>query len=213
MKVVGEKRLPMALAVLALIATTLFPPYLAPWLTLLLAGSQGLLLVILIVGDPGRIDDRSRRLRRVSVGLVALLVATALVGTATLVVALVEGWPETNEPARLLLTGAKIWLTNNIAFALLYWEFDRGGPVERAYRSPHGIDLAFPQDINPELAPNGWRPQFIDYLYLAFTTANAFSPTDTMPLTPWAKVAMGSQALISFAIVGLVIARAVNVFT
>jgi len=57
-----------------------------------------------------------------------------------------------------------------------------------------------------------WRPEFLDYLYVAFTTANAFSPTDTMPMVPWAKVAMGSQALISFAIVGLVLARVVNLF-
>jgi hypothetical protein len=73
-------------------------------------------------------------------------------------------------------------------------------------------DLAFPQQTSPDLAPPGWRPQFIDYLYVGFTTANAFSPTDTMPMVPWAKIAMGSQALISFAIVGLVLARVVNLF-
>ena len=66
--------------------------------------------------------------------------------------------------------------------------------------------------MNPELAKPGWRPEFLDYLYVAFTTANAFSPTDTMPMVHWAKVAMASQALISFTIVGLVIARAVNSF-
>jgi uncharacterized membrane protein len=63
------------------------------------------------------------------------------------------------------------------------------------------------------VAPPGWRPQFLDYLYVGFTTANAFSPTDTMPMAHWTKVAMGSQALISFVVVGLILARAVNAFT
>ena len=85
--------------------------------------------------------------------------------------------------------------------------------AERAHGLPRYPDFAFPQLSSPELAPPDWRPRFIDYLYIGFTTANAFSPTDTMPLTPWAKVAMATQALISFVIVGLVIARAVNVFT
>ena len=67
--------------------------------------------------------------------------------------------------------------------------------------------------MNPELAPKGWRPQFVDYLYLGFTNATAFSPTDVMPLVPWAKIAMAVQSVISLAILGLVIARAVNVFT
>jgi hypothetical protein len=73
--------------------------------------------------------------------------------------------------------------------------------------------FAFPQQLNPDLAPPGWRPRFIDYLYLGFTNAIAFSPTDTMPLAPWAKVAMAIQSMISLAILGLVVARAVNVFT
>ena len=77
---------------------------------------------------------------------------------------------------------------------------------------PAHPDFAFPQQLNPELAPPGWRPEFIDYLYIGFTNANAFSPTDTMPMTHWAKIAMGTQALISFAVIGLVIARAVNLF-
>ena len=111
-----------------------------------------------------------------------------------------------------LVAGAKVWLGNNVAFALLYWAFDCGGPAARAHGMPRYPDLAFPQQTSPDLAPPGWRPQFIDYLYVGFTTANAFSPTDTMPMVPWAKIAMGSQALISFAIVGLVLARVVNLF-
>jgi hypothetical protein len=81
----------------------------------------------------------------------------------------------------------------------------------RAHQSKRRIDLAFPQELNPNLGLPNWRPRFIDYLYLGFTNATAFSPTDVMPLVPWAKVTMAVQSLVSLAILGLVIARAVNV--
>jgi hypothetical protein len=104
-------------------------------------------------------------------------------------------------------------VSNNIAFALLYWELDGGGAATRARHPPTHADLAFPQQLNPRIAPPDWRPRFIDYLYLGFTNATAFSPTDVMPLAPWAKIAMAIQSLVSLGILGLVIARAVNVFT
>ena len=126
---------------------------------------------------------------------------------------LVTGSPLTASADELLVAGAKVWLGNNVAFAFLYWQFDGGGPAVRAHGLPRFPDFAFPQQLNPDLAPPRWRPQFLDYLYVGFTTANAFSPTDTMPMVHWAKVAMGSQALLSFVIVGLVIARAVNAFS
>jgi hypothetical protein len=81
------------------------------------------------------------------------------------------------------------------------------------YRLRRHPDLAFPPQLNPAIAPPEWRPQFIDYLYLGFTNATAFSPTDVMPIAPWAKIAMTVQSIISIAILGLVIARAVNVLT
>jgi uncharacterized membrane protein len=129
-----------------------------------------------------------------------------------LIYSLITNTQVANEPVTLLVAGAKVWLGNNVAFAFLYWGFDGGGPAARAHGMPKYPDLAFPQQTSPDIAPPGWRPQFIDYLYVGFTTANAFSPTDTMPLVPWAKIAMGAQALISFAIVGLIIARVVNLF-
>jgi uncharacterized membrane protein len=106
-----------------------------------------------------------------------------------------------------------VWVSNNLAFALLYWELDGGGPAARAHHVPKCPDLAFPQQLNPELGWKNWRPRFIDYLYLGFTNATAFSPTDVMPLVPWAKIAMALQSLVSLAILGLVVARAVNVFS
>jgi hypothetical protein len=98
-----------------------------------------------------------------------------------------------------------------IAFGLWYWEFDRGGPVRRAEGTVQHPDLMFPQMVSPELAPSDWEPYFVDYLYMSFTNATAFSPTDVMPLRPWNKIAMMAQSTISLVLLGLVIARAVNV--
>lgn len=212
--VVGESRLPMALAVLALMALAVVSPaglaLLPGWL---LAAVEGVLLVALMIGDPGRIDRDTRWLRLVSFALVAVILISTLTATVLLLHGLLVGSAETQDAVKVLVAGAKVWLGNNVAFALLYWQFDSGGPAARAHGMPRYPDFAFPQQLSPELAPPGWRPQFIDYLYVGFTNANAFSPTDTMPMVHWAKVAMGCQALISFAIIGLVIARAVNLFT
>lgn len=141
-----------------------------------------------------------------------MVLASTLGSTVLLIYPLLTGSPLTSQADQLLLARGKVWLGNNVAFAFLYWQFDGGGPAVRAHGMPRYPDLAFPQQLNPDIAPPGWRPQFLDYLYLGFTTANAFSPTDTLPLVHWAKVAMGTQALISFVVIGLVIARAVNAF-
>jgi uncharacterized membrane protein len=204
----------MAIAVLVLMAAALIaPPRLSVMPGWLLALVEGLLLVAVILGDPGLIDSTGRWQRRTSIALVVVILASTLGSTALLVYDLVTGSPLTSQADQVLLAGAKVWLGNNVAFAFLYWQFDGGGPAVRAHGLPRYPDLAFPQQLNPELAPPGWRPQFLDYLYVGFTTANAFSPTDTMPMTHWTKVAMGSQALISFVVVGLILARAVNAFT
>ena len=210
----GETRWPMALAVLALMALALAsPPHLSFVPGWVLAATEGVLLLALIIGDPGRIDRDVRWLHVTSVALVAILLLSTLASTALLIYDLLIGSTATSQAGPLILAGVKVWLGNNVAFALLYWEFDGGGPAKRLRGLPAHPDLAFPQQLNPELAKPGWRPHFIDYLYVGFTTANAFSPTDTMPMVPWTKVAMASQALISFAIIGLVFARAVNAFT
>ena len=209
----GESRWPMAIAVLALMTLAVVSPgdlaLLPGWV---LAGIEGLLLLALLIGDPGRIDRDTHSLRLISFTLVAVILLSTLTATVLLLVGLLEGSAVTKNAVNVLVAGGKVWLGNNVAFALLYWQFDSGGPVARARQMKAHPDFAFPQQLNPELAPAGWRPEFIDYLYIGFTNANAFSPTDTMPMTHWAKVAMGTQALISFAVIGLVIARAVNLF-
>jgi hypothetical protein len=112
----------------------------------------------------------------------------------------------------LLITGGAIWLTNVIAFGLWYWEFDRGGPVARALGTKPYPDFQFPQMVSPrEMVPPDWEPAFADYLYLAFTNAAAFSPTDVLPMSRWAKMAMTVQSSISIITVALVVARAVNI--
>ncbi len=208
---IGESRWPMAIAVVALMIVALLAPArltLVPgWV---LAAIEGILLVTLIVLDPGRIDRTGPWQRRVSIALVVVVLGSTLAATVLLVYDLMTGSPLTTAADQLFLAGAKVWLGNNVAFALLYWEFDCGGPAVRAHGLPPYPDMMFPQEASPELAPPGWRPEFIDYLYVGFTTANAFSPTDTLPMAHWAKIAMGSQALISFVVVGLVLARAIN---
>jgi hypothetical protein len=210
----GEARWPMAGAVLAAMALVLLLPdgeRVGPaWLVPAIAGA---LLVALIVVDPGEIDRRSRWVRGLSIGLVSVLVLNSLWATGQLIDALINGGAETNSAGDLLAAGTVVWVSNCLAFALLYWELDSGGAAARAHNARDHVDFAFPQQVNPDLAPLGWRPRFVDYLYLGFTNATAFSPTDAMPMAPWAKLAMTLQSLISLAILGLVIARAVNVFS
>jgi hypothetical protein len=211
--VVGESRVPMAAAVVtAILLTVLLPEDQRALPAWVLPVIEGILLLALIAGDPGAIDRRSRLLRVLSIGLVSVLALSALWATVRLIDVLITGGPQTNSASDLLEAGSIVWVGNILAFALLYWELDSGGAAARAHHARSDVDFAFPQQMNPELARPGWMPRFVDYLYLAFTNATALSPTDAMPLARWAKLAMTVQSLSSLAIIGLVIARAVNVF-
>ncbi len=170
-----------------------------------------LLFVGILIADRGRLEGPSKVGRVLWLVLVILLVCEAAGITVRLVVDLIEGGPETNSATELLGTGFGIWLYTVIAFALVYWALDGGGPQHRAVALPEFPDLAFPEQMNPHIAPPGWRPEFSDYLYLGFTNATAFSPTDVMPLSRWAKLTMAIQAADSLMILGLVIARAINI--
>ena len=169
------------------------------------------LLVAHAIVDPGRIDRQSRATRAIGIGLVAVLVVGAMVQAGVLIGELVGGNTALNSANALLSSGALVWLNTVIAFTFLYWEIDGGGPVARARRGAKYPDFAFAQQMNPTLARPDWRPLFLDYLYLGLTNATAFSPTDVMPLRHWAKLTMAAQAIISLMILGLVIARAVNI--
>ena len=179
-----------------------------PWL---LPAVEVTLLVVLLVADPGSLVRRRQILRRVALALVVVLVLAALWSTALLIYDLVRAEGVTQSATRLLATGAVVWIGNNLAFALLYWLMDGGGPVARSQQEVP-VDFAFTQHMSPELAPANWRPVFLDYLHLGFTNATAFSPTDVMPLTHRAKLTMIVQSTVALALFGLIVARAVNAF-
>ncbi|MFD6974007.1 hypothetical protein [Streptomyces sp. NPDC059979] len=207
-----ESRWPMAAAVVASAVLTLLLPddlRLGPRWALPLA--EGLLLVALISGDPGRISRRSTVLRSVAIALVVVLAGSAIWSTVQLIDDLIHGGHETNSANALLLAGGSVWSSTVLAFSLLYFELDSGGPAARAHHMPPTPALAFPQQLSPELNAPHWRPHYIDYLYLGFTNSTALSPTDVMPLAPWAKSVMTLQSILSLMILGLVVARAVNV--
>jgi len=209
-----EMRWPVMAAVVAMLTiTVLRPAELRITPAWVLPAFEVVLLGLLITGHPARLTRRAAGLRALSIGIVAVVLADTLVATVRLVDVLIHGGHATNSADQLLAAGALVWGSNVIAFALLYWLLDSGGAAVRTHRPRAHPDLAFPQHLTPEIAPAGWQPQFLDYLYLSLTSSAAFSPTDVMPLVPWAKSAMAAQSLISIAVLGLVIARAVNVFT
>ena len=179
----------------------------------LVPGLEIALLVVLIAANPTHLARRVRWLRPVSITLIGSLAVVATVASIHLIVDLVRGSPVTESASSLLASGATIWIGNALVFGLLYWELDRGGPLARYRGTREHPDFAFSQQMNPELAPNGWRPLYVDYLVLGITTSTAFSPTDVMPMTAWAKLTMAWQSLISLTVIGLVIARAVNVLS
>jgi len=171
------------------------------------------MLVALLAADPAHAAGRRRWLRPVAVTLVFALVVVALLSTVVLITDLIRGGKVTESASTLLAAGALIWLGNVLVFSLLYWLLDSGGPLARYRGEREYPDFAFTQQMSPELAPAGWRPQYVDYLILGLTTSTAFSPTDVMPISHWAKLTMALQSLIALTVVGLVIARAVNVFS
>jgi uncharacterized membrane protein len=214
---IGEPRWPIAVALVAFIALNVavrvwLPNEGAVRLPWLVPAIEGVLLVALFAHDEHDIRRRARWLRKVTLTLVLLLVVAALWATILLVYDLIKGIGVTQSATKLLASGGLTWLGNNLAFALLYWLMDSGGPLARS-RNSQPVDFAFTQQMSPELAPEGWRPVFLDYLHLGFTNATAFSPTDVMPLTHKAKYTMLVQSTVALALFGLIVARAVNAFT
>lgn len=208
----GERRWPVALTVLvAIVLLLLLPDRLTFGPGWILPVAVGVLLVGIAVADPGRIDKRSSAIRGGSIALLVILALAAGWATERLIAELIDGGAVTQSASTLLRIGGIVWLENGIVFSLLYWELDGAGPAERLYRTRPHPDFAFPQHMNPAVARPGWRPLFFDYLYLGYTNALAFSPTDVMPLARWAKGAMAIQSMISILILSLVIARAVNI--
>ena len=206
-----ERRWPMALAVLGAIALQVGVPHrgrLQGWWVFPIL--ETILLVIVIARDPGKIDRRTRAARRSTIALIAVMTIGTMAGVVILIYDILAGVAGINA-TDLLGRGAAIWFTNVIVFSLWYWELDRGGPAERAVGSGVPPSFAFPENAMPEFAEAGWQPRYPDYLYLAFTNATAFSPTDTLPVRTWAKMTMLVQSVVSLVTAILVIARAINI--
>jgi hypothetical protein len=143
-------------------------------------------------------------LRGLSLGLIAFTTLGNLVALGALVDGVLGGRFE--DGRTLAQAGLAIWATNVVVFALWFWELDGGGAVRRRSGAA-AMDFQFPQQATPG---DRWMPDFVDYLYVAYTNATAFSPTDTMPMSQRAKLAMLVQSAAALATVALVAARAVN---
>jgi uncharacterized membrane protein len=210
----GEPRWPVSLAVAVAIALQLVLPnkiaFRPHWL---LPTVQGLMLIGIIAANPTRIDKETTRLRTATIALIGVSSIANAWSAGRLIVHLVQGTlPHVlGNPSRLLITGAAIWITNVIVFSLWYWECDRGGPAARTRGEDPYPDFLFAQMQAPELSPPHWEPGYADYLFVSFTNASAFSPTDVLPLSRWAKMTMMIQAGVSLSTVALVVARAINI--
>jgi hypothetical protein len=208
----SEPRWPAAIAVIIAILfsallpdkLTLGPPYALPVF-------EGLLLAVLMVVAPQRRPDEPTWHRTLAIGMIAVVNAANIASLGFLIDLLFT--THFSSGTRLMLSAALIWVTNVIAFSLWYWELDGGGPHRRLVaraQGGRGSDFLFPQMTTGDPADAAWRPEFIDYVFVSFTTATAFSPTDTMPLSRWAKVLMMIESLTSLTTIGLLAARAVN---
>jgi len=206
-----EPRWPASLAVLAAIVLyatlpdryTMGPTWLIPAL-------EGTLLIGLNLTAPRRRPEEAILLRAAAIALTGLVTVTNFFALGLLIDSLLHG--SKAEGTQLIFAAIQIWLTNVAVFALWFWELDRGGPGQRRQTSSLP-DFLFPQMSAKEIAARDWTPNFVDYLYVSFTNAMAFSPTDTMPLTRWAKLLMLAQSLASLLTVSFLAARAVNILS
>lgn len=167
------------------------------------------LILPLALSAPKRRFIASIPRRTFALAVVALL-TIAETGSIVLLVYLIVNGHKVNGH-ELIRAAIHIWCTNVIVFSLWFWQLDAGGPRARLLENRTGRDFLFPQFAAPELAPPHWRPTYLDYLYTSFTNAMAFSPTDVMPLTRWAKMLMLVQSAASLLLLTMVAARAVNI--
>jgi uncharacterized membrane protein len=147
--------------------------------------------------------------RWLSLAMIAVVSAANAASIILLVHLLVNG-AHANAPT-LLRAAVHMWVVNVLLFALWFWQLDGGGPLARPTCAPTARDFLFPQQTEAALMTSGWKPMFLDYLYVSFTNATAFSPTDAMPLSRWAKMLMLVQSAISLTLAVMVVARAVNI--
>lgn len=208
-----EQRWPASVAVLGVLGLQVVLPQqvaAGPWW--LTPGLELILLLPLVVTNPLRLDRETAALRSIALLLVLALSAANAVHLGRLVAVLTSG--SSTDPRVLVQAALLIWTTNVVTGALVLWETDRSGPFARDPRQarPAGPpDLLFPQMTGvPGWDAVTWRPSFVDYLFVSFTAATAFSPTDTLPLSGRAKLAITAIASVSLLTIGVVAARAVS---
>jgi len=205
-----EHKLPVTITILAAFALylllpeeiSLFPRWVVP-------AVGALVLLPLLIMNPRRVTRETTWSRWVGIGFALALALVNQAYVIIIVMQLVNG--QVDGPS-ILLTAFAVWITNVIAFALVYWELDQGGPYARRIE---GVRDDAPQDFQFPQQQDGasWDPVFFDYAYFSLSNMMAFSPTDTMPLTLRAKGLMAYQALTGFVLLALVISRAVNILT
>jgi hypothetical protein len=207
-----EPRWPAVLALLAVGGLRLaLPETLSAGPDWLIIAVVGLLLIPIVWSRRRGLDNLNKILGYVVTGVVTV----DMIWSLYLLVAALPSHRES--PQDLLRSAAALWITNVLVFASWYWRLDAGGPRARELRGVH-TDGAFlfpqmtlDQHAKPGVGKQRWSPNFVDYLFLAFNTSTAFSPTDSPVLSRWAKIMMMVQSLISFATVVLLAARAVNI--
>lgn len=202
---------PAQLTVLAAILLSLdLPSNLTIRPVWLIPAVEAVLLAALVIWTP-RARQRHMMRRRVALGVIGLVSASNVFNLVLLVHRLVVLHSGATDARQLIFAGVEIWLTNILLFAVWYWELDRGGPIARRREVLERPDFLFPQMTEVDLGGMQWRANYFDYLYVSFTNASAFSPTDTMPLSSQAKLLMMVQSVASLVTIGLVVARAVNI--
>lgn len=206
----GEQRWPAAVAIALLIALEwVLPERLSLGPRWLFPGLQVVIIGVIVAANPGRMRKGSPMLRTLSLLLIGVASLANVYSVVRLVLDIVGGY-DTGSAGQLLATGGGIYLINVLTFSVWFWELDRGGPAARAAGSDPYPDFLFPPMTSPEMSEKNWEPYFLDYFYVAFTNATAFSPTDTLPLSRWAKFAMALESAIALVTAALVIAKAVN---
>lgn len=204
----SETRWPASVAIACAIVIQVFMPegltFGPRWL---IPGIEGLLLMSLFIANPRVLSAESRDVRFVSLALTGVIVGANTWTLVTLMQHLLRSG-DMVAGRTLIYAGAGEWATGIVAFALCFWELDRGGPIRKFRPDPPAPDFRFTQMDDEQTT---WVPRFVDYLYVSLTNSTAFSPTDTLPLSHRAKLLMGYQGIASLATIAVVGARAVNI--
>jgi hypothetical protein len=207
-----ESRWPPVLTILAVLGLLAMLPHRVHVLPVWMSWAAAfVVLVPMAAVELTRANTRWLRVERAMIVVLALVYLANTSAQLADMIGIIILRPREGRSISLLSSSVVIWVNNVLVFSMLYWQIDGGGPSGRASKSGPTPDWAFPQPASPEDVPPGWRPLFLDYLFLAYNTATAFSPTDALPLTRRAKMLMMAESMISLLTIVVVASRAVGV--